>query len=399
LLEFAHVDRHEDSSRLSEKYEGLSRTLVPARKEEDENEVDMFASEEEAAVGEEEVGGQAVTDESGYYIVYSGKAVGSGKYRLAEKVGKGVFGVVARAVDGQGQQVALKVLRKNEMMVASGEHEFRLLSRFRKSDHIVGLRDFFFEEGHLFLVAELMGPDLRSWVRKNQDKVSLESIRQYGIAMFLSLHELQKHRIIHADIKPDNFLLTLDLAKIKLTDFGTAFSVDEYSREVDELVARYYRAPEVILGCELAPEQRFGIDVWAVGCSLYELFTGQFLFEGSSNNDMLRLMMETRGRFSIKMLKKCLRLELYFDQEFTFLHEFYDPNTKNNVTKKLQISITPERDLLNLLRKHERYAEDPRRLATFRDFLEGCLALNPKNRFTPEQAFQHPFLNHMVKLS
>lgn len=71
-----------------------------------------------------------------------------------------------------------------------------------------------------------MGPDLRSWVRKNQDKVSLENIRQYGIAMFLSMHELQKHRIIHADIKPDNFLLTLDLAKIKLTDFGTAFSVD-----------------------------------------------------------------------------------------------------------------------------------------------------------------------------
>jgi serine/threonine-protein kinase PRP4 len=75
-------------------------------------------------------------------------------------------------------------------------------------------------------VAELMGPDLRSWVRKNQDKVSLDSIRQYGISFFLSLHELQKHRTIHADIKPDNFLLSLDLSKIKLTDFGTAFSVD-----------------------------------------------------------------------------------------------------------------------------------------------------------------------------
>ena len=84
-----------------------------------------------------------------------------------------MFGVVARAADEQGQEVALKVLRRNEMMIASGEHEFRLLSQFRKSDHIVGLRDFFFEEGHLFLVAELMGPDLRSWLRKNQDKVSL----------------------------------------------------------------------------------------------------------------------------------------------------------------------------------------------------------------------------------
>lgn len=61
--------------------------------------------------------------------------------------------MVARATDEDGRDVALKVLRKNEMMMASGEHEYRLLSRFRKSDHIVGLRDFFFEEGHLFLVA------------------------------------------------------------------------------------------------------------------------------------------------------------------------------------------------------------------------------------------------------
>jgi serine/threonine protein kinase len=110
-------------------------------------------------------------------------------------------------------------------------------------------------------------------------------------------------------------------------------------------------------------------------------------------------MMETRGRFSIKMLKKCLHVDRYFDQEFSFLQEFYDPNTKNNAVKKMQISITPERELLNLLRKHERFTEDPRRLASFRDFLEGCLALNPKNRFSPEQAFQHPFLNHMIKLS
>jgi hypothetical protein len=35
-----------------------------------------------------------------------------------------------------------------------------------------------------------MGPDLRSFVRKNQDKITLENIRQYGISMFMSLHEL-----------------------------------------------------------------------------------------------------------------------------------------------------------------------------------------------------------------
>lgn len=43
--------------------------------------------------------------------------------------------------------------------------------------------------------------------------------------MFMSLHDLRKNKIIHADIKPDNFLYTLDLKKIKLSDFGTSFTV------------------------------------------------------------------------------------------------------------------------------------------------------------------------------
>lgn len=105
-----------------EKYVGLSRTLVPVAKKEEEDDLDMFT--DEGALGEkaEDLSKQVCTDESGYYIIYSGKAVGCGKYRLLDKAGKGVFGVVAKAVDDSGREVALKILRRNEMMVASGEH-------------------------------------------------------------------------------------------------------------------------------------------------------------------------------------------------------------------------------------------------------------------------------------
>lgn len=50
--------------------------------------------------------------------------------------------------------------------------------------------------------------------------------------MFLSLQELRKNKIIHADIKPDNFLMDIHLKKIKLADFGTAFNLDEHSTDV-----------------------------------------------------------------------------------------------------------------------------------------------------------------------
>jgi len=61
--------------------------------------------------------------------------------------------------------------------------------------------------------------------------------------MFMSLHELRKNSIIHADIKPDNFLFTSDNSKVKLCDFGTSYRLDEHSSEIEYLVARYYRAP------------------------------------------------------------------------------------------------------------------------------------------------------------
>lgn len=77
-----------------------------------------------------------------------------------------------------------------------------------------------------------MAEDLRSYVRKHQNTVSLDEIKKYAISMFMSLHELRKNGIIHADIKPDNFLFTNDQAKVKLCDFGTSYKVNEHSSEV-----------------------------------------------------------------------------------------------------------------------------------------------------------------------
>ena len=65
--------------------------------------------------------------------------------------------------------------------------------------------DFFNEEEHLCLVCELLGLDLRSYAHKKS--ITLEEVRIFAISMFITLHELEKNQIIHADIKPDNFLL------------------------------------------------------------------------------------------------------------------------------------------------------------------------------------------------
>ena len=51
-----------------------------------------------------------------------------------------------------------------------------------------------------------------------------------------------------------------------------------------------------------------------MGCTLYELYTGKILFPGRSNNHMLLLMMEVKGRFNGKMIKKAKFGDVYFDE-------------------------------------------------------------------------------------
>ena len=69
---------------------------------------------------------------------------------------------------------------------------------------------------------------------------------------------------------------------ITLTDFGTTVKIRELDNE--EIQTRYYRAPEVILGLYYSEK----IDVWSIGCIIYELYTGRILFDPDKDKDFSR---------------------------------------------------------------------------------------------------------------
>ena len=93
------------------------------------------------------------------------------------------------------------------------------------------------------------------------------------------------------------------------------------------MVARYYRAPQIILGTYVKKSHCYALDVWAVGCSLYELYAGEFLFSGVDNNEMLRVIMQSKGKFSMKMINKSEWKEKHFDSDYNFLCRYCDKVT------------------------------------------------------------------------
>ena len=69
------------------------------------------------------------------------------------------------------------------------------------------------------------------------------------------------------------------------------------------------------------------IDMFSVGCTIYELYTGKILFPGSSNNEMLKFMMDVKGKMPNKVTRKGMFRDQHFDGNYNFLYHEVDKVT------------------------------------------------------------------------
>jgi serine/threonine-protein kinase PRP4 len=333
-------------------------------------------------------------DPDGYYRVILGELL-DGRYHVQANLGKGVFSSVVRAVDGRSDKpVAIKIIRNNESMKKAGLKEIAILQKLLAADpedkkHIIRLERSFEHKGHLCMVFENLSNNLREVLKKFVAGINLKAIRLYAQQMFLGLTLLKKCNIIHADIKPDNMLVNEARNVLKVCDLGSAGDASE-NEITPYLVSRFYRAPEVILGMKYD----FGVDIWSVGCTLFELYTGKILFTGRNNNQMLRSIMECRGKFSLKMLKRAEYAGIHFDDKFNFRSVETDKVTGKDVVR-MHSFLKPTRDLkTRLMGTAKGLGEsDLKELQLFADFLDRCLQTNPEKRMTAAEALKHPFIS------
>ena len=149
--------------------------------------------------------------------------------------------------------------------------------------NIIHLKEKFLFRKHLVLSFEMLSMNLYEFIKSNNFQgVSVGLVRRFAIQLLVSLHYMKEHQIIHCDMKPENILLRKpNKSGIKVIDFGSGtYEPDQYYTYIQ---SRFYRAPEIMMGIRYT----CAIDMWSLGCILYELYVGFPIFAGEDEKEQI----------------------------------------------------------------------------------------------------------------
>lgn len=207
----------------------------------------------------------------------------SGRYRLDEFIGQGGMGEVWRATDLHlRRRVAVKVVPLNRSSDRAVVARFRREAEIGASLNHRGItivHDFGTHEERqiIFLVMEFLdGENLRQRMDREPSGLPLWTVRDFGIQIAAALAAAHSSNVIHRDVKPGNLMVLPD-GEVKICDFGIARYTAATSDTTSELVGTpLYMAPEQFNARPVDGRT----DLYALGCVLYLLISGQPPFKG-----------------------------------------------------------------------------------------------------------------------
>uniref|UniRef100_A0A8C6SZB7 mitogen-activated protein kinase n=1 Tax=Neogobius melanostomus TaxID=47308 RepID=A0A8C6SZB7_9GOBI len=278
----------------------------------------------------------------------------SGDFTDLRPLGTGVTGLVLSACDRRtGQRMAIKKLVMRDTV--SVKHALREVKITRRLQHenVVRVHEVLAPHGcpmpkdptqlsALYIVQECMETDLARLLEQGPLPTGHATLLFYQLLRGLKF--IHSANVLHRDLKPANIFVNTDQLLLKVGDFGLARIVDpHYSHKgylSEGLVTKWYCSPHLLLSPNNYTK---AIDMWAAGCILAEMLTGNMLFAGSNLMDLGKAELE---RLMCAVIK--------------------------NLIKPLSLSLS---------------------LSLAVDFLGRILTFNPMDRLTAEAALSHPFLS------
>lgn len=222
----------------------------------------------------------------------------SSRYAKDGYIGEGQFARVYKARDIETDSlVAIKKIKLGTRHEArdgvnrTALREVKLLQELRH-ENIIALLDVYGHRSSVSLVFEFMETDLEVIIRDNNIVLTPAHIKSYILMTLKGLEYLHLNWILHRDLKPNNLLLNSNNI-LKIADFGLARSFGSPTRiYTHQVVTRWYRAPELLFGARMYGT---GVDIWAVGCILAELFLRAPFLPGESDLEQLEKIMSVLG--------------------------------------------------------------------------------------------------------
>ena len=190
-----------------------------------------------------------------------------GKYRIERRIGSGGFAAVYQAFDTiECIHVALKIPHSHltdEQFLEDFRKEVRVTAKL-DHENILRLKDASFIEDH-FVIAMPLG--VETLADRLQRRMALKKVLSYAEQALTAAAYAHSQKIIHCDIKPENFILFPN-DRLCLADFGIA-KMSLRTMEASGAGTIGYIAPEQAMG---HPSCRS--DVFSLGLILYRLLTG-----------------------------------------------------------------------------------------------------------------------------
>ncbi len=315
-------------------------------------------------------------------------------YRRGDKIGSGTYGIIYKGIHIDSKRfgtnysyyyyfltiyillcfcrvVALKrVILHNEQVLGFPLTTLREISLLKQCKHvnIVQLIDIIANErkDSIYLVLEYCDFDLHGLLDDVKYPFTESQIKTLIIQLFSALQYLHENGIIHRDIKLSNLLYN-SFGQLKLADFGLG---RKYTSKINALtpvvVTLHYRSPELLMNCT---NYDYAIDIWAVGCVIFELFTNEVLFNGGDQTlTQLFEIFKILGAPNTTIWPELSSIPLYtgFEVVLASFQEKWSYNELNSKSSRIST---------------EGY-----------EFINRCLTYSPKKRITAREALSHTYL-------
>lgn len=292
------------------------------------------------------------------------------EFRIIDKLGEGSFADVYKVRSVKTQLVyAEKRLKKryrsidevNQLLEVSA---LRLLNGHPNIIHLHALV-YDSQSGHVAMLFEIMDMNLYEYLSKKEKCLDEQTALLMIYQLVKAIENVHSKGIFHRDIKPENCLINTETLELKLSDFGSVSPIANRTRFTEYVATRWYRAPECILTSGVYGPS---VDIWAIGCVLFEVLTGRPLFPGKQQLDQLNKIHSILGTPSKAILAQ-------FQSDTIDKINFSFPQRQKQ----------PFRNLL------------PNVSDTVIDLLEKMIAYDPNDRISAKDALQHPAFSYLYQ--